>query len=75
MFINGEVVEQDWCLFHLFSTCDKMALGLAGARALLYWLNNVMKGNGAYVLRDYCQRHLANKVLKGEQCDTFTVSN
>lgn len=35
MFINGEV-EQDWCLFHLFSTCDKMALGLAGARALLY---------------------------------------
>lgn len=36
MFINGEVVEQDWCLFRLFSTCDKMALGLAGAKALLY---------------------------------------
>lgn len=36
MFINGEVVEAGLVLFHLFSTCDKMALGLAGARALLY---------------------------------------
>lgn len=36
MFMNGEVVGQDWCLFRLFSTCDKMTLGLAGARALLY---------------------------------------